>query len=101
MKKQIPHGDKDSICPFHRLSMADVCHTCPLWIQVRGRHPQTDEEIDMWNCSVAFLPMLLINNAKEVADGVRATLSFRNMVAEQETARRNEISIKREQIPYG
>lgn len=91
MRKQTPRGDEGMICPFHRLPMAEVCHKCPLWVEVQGKHPQTDENVDRWDCSIAFVPMLLIYNAREVADGVKATLSFRNMVAEQESVRRQEV----------
>ncbi len=76
--QQIPHGPKDLICPFHRAKMEKVCHTCPLWTQVRGVDPNTGHEVDRWNCSFTWLPMLLIENAKETRQGAAATESFRN-----------------------
>ena len=77
-KTQIPRGDEDRICPLHKASMDTVCHKCPLWIQVRGAHPQTGEAMDRWDCSLALLPMLMINTASEVRQGAAATESFRN-----------------------
>lgn len=55
---------------------------CKFWIQVRGTHPQTGNEIDTWDCSFIFLPMLLIENAKETRQGAAAIESFRNVVYE-------------------
>lgn len=65
MKRQIPQGPDDLKCPLHRKAMSDVCQTCPLWTQVRGRNPQSQEEIDRWDCALAFLPMLLIENSAQ------------------------------------
>lgn len=87
-KRQIPHGEEDLICPFHHKPMSDVCHKCPLWTQIRGKNPQSDEEIDNWGCAVALLPMLLVENAQQSRQGAAATESFRNeMVARADAAR--------------
>ena len=51
---------------------------CGWFIQVRGTHPQTGEEEDMWSCAMSLLPLLLIENAKETRQGAAATESFRN-----------------------
>lgn len=83
MRKQIPHGDDDLICPLHKAAMADVCHKCPLWTLVRGANPNTGEEIDRWGCSLAWLPHLLIEVAQQGRQGAAATESFRNEVARQ------------------
>lgn len=58
--------------------MADVCHKCPLWTQVRGKDPQSNEEIDDWGCALGWLPILLIENAQQVRQAGAATESFRN-----------------------
>lgn len=62
---QVPPGPKDCYCPFWRKRMSEVCHTCPLWVQVRGKNPQSEQEIDQWNCSLGWLPMMLIENAQQ------------------------------------
>ncbi len=64
MKRQIPRGPDDLICPLHKQAMANVCHTCPWWQLVRGKHPQTEEELDRWDCAIALLPLLLIENSQ-------------------------------------
>lgn len=63
-KRQIPRGPDDLQCPLHKQAMDQVCHTCPWWQQVRGKHPQSLEEIDRWDCAIAFLPLLLIENSQ-------------------------------------
>lgn len=75
---QIPHGPDDRICPFHRAKMSKVCHTCPMWMLVRGKNPNTGQEVDQWNCSFAFLPMLMIENAQQTRGAGAAIESFRN-----------------------
>lgn len=64
MDRQIPRGSPDLKCPFWQKSMDKVCHTCPMWQKVMGKNPQTREEIDRWDCSIAWLPMLLLENAQ-------------------------------------
>ncbi|BFR49436.1 hypothetical protein RVX_R24970 [Nitratidesulfovibrio sp. HK-II] len=69
MKKQ----DK---CPLNGFK---ACReTCRWYIQLRGKHPQTEQEIDEWGCAVSWLPILLIENAQEVRQGAAAVESFRN-----------------------
>jgi hypothetical protein len=86
MKKQIPHGDEDLNCPFSQKAMSTVCHKCPMWVQMRGKNPQSNEEIDRWNCSFAFLPMLLLENAQQSRQGAAATESFRNEMCQRADA---------------
>lgn len=62
---QIPHGPEHLKCPFWKKAMNLVCHTCPCWVLVRGKDPQSRNDIDRWDCSVAWLPMLLIENAQQ------------------------------------
>lgn len=51
---------------------------CTWFIQLRGVNPNTGKEVDEWDCSIKWLPMLLVENAKEVRHGAAATESFRN-----------------------
>lgn len=55
---------------------------CPWYVHMRGADPQTGVEHDEWACSMAWLPLLLVENSKEARQGAAATESFRNeMVA--------------------
>lgn len=55
-----------------------MCHKCPWWMQLRGKHPQSDEEIDRWGCAVGFLPLLLLEGAQQTRQAGAAIESFRN-----------------------
>ena len=60
---------------------------CTFFLQVRGTNPQTGQEIDEWDCAIKWLPVLLIENAKEVRQGAAATESFRNEMVRMAQAR--------------
>lgn len=87
MKPQIPIAEKGRTCPLHQKDMSKVCHKCPLWISVRGTDPNTGQEISHWDCSLAWLPTLLIENSNQMRQAGAATESFRNEMvkAHQET----------------
>jgi|TARA_B100001057_G_scaffold259204_1_gene259397 hypothetical protein len=51
---------------------------CSWFTQVRGRHPQTGEEIDEWGCAVTWMPVLLIDNTQQQRQTGAAVESFRN-----------------------
>lgn len=57
-----------------------ILYRCPWYIKVRGLNPNTGEDIDSWNCAIAWLPLLQINTANEARQGAAATESFRNEV---------------------
>ena len=75
---QTPIGPRDKVCPLHKAPMSDVCHACPLWVHVRGKNPQTDQELDYWDCSLAWMPLLLIENSQQQRATGAAVESFRN-----------------------
>lgn len=75
---QIPHADKGLICPLHKRDVSLVCHTCPWWMQLRGRNPNTGLDIDTWGCAIGFLPMLLIENSAQSRGAAAATEDLRN-----------------------
>ena len=75
---QIPRGPEHLVCPLHKKSMETVCHKCPWWTLVRGKNPNTGEDVDRWDCSLSFLPMLLIETAQQSRQSGAATESMRN-----------------------
>lgn len=63
---QIPHGHEHLDCPFWQKSMSEVCHKCPMWVQIRGKDPQSNAEIDEWHCSLGYaLTKLLLEGAQQ------------------------------------
>ena len=93
MQNQIPRGPDNLYCPDWKKPMSRVCHTCPLWIQVRGKNPQTDAEIDAWNCAKAWLPTLLVENSQQTRQGAAATESLRNLLVLAQRERVKSIPI--------
>jgi hypothetical protein len=45
---------------------------------VRGTNPNTGKEVDEWACSMAWLPMLMIENSQQQRHTGAAVESFRN-----------------------
>lgn len=57
------------------------------YVQVHGLNPQTGEPVSNWQCSVALLPLLMIENSKQQRSTAAAVESFRN-----ESVKRSDIS---------
>jgi hypothetical protein len=51
---------------------------CAWFIQVRGTNPNTGKEVDEWACSMAWLPILMIENSQQQRQTGAAVESFRN-----------------------
>lgn len=56
---------------------------CKWWIQVRGNDPQTGQEIDEWDCTVSFLPMLILEASQQARQAGAAVEDFRNIATDQ------------------
>lgn len=82
---QVPHGPDNLYCPFWRKAQSKVCHTCPLWVKLRGMNRNTGEEVDQWQCSFSFLPPLLVEVAQQSRECGAAVESFRNQTVNQNT----------------
>lgn len=78
----------------------DVKHNCPLnnfepckqldcawFVKLAGTDPNTGKPVDEFGCAVAWMPMLLIENAQQSRQTGAAVESFRNeMVKQNETS---------------
>ena len=51
---------------------------CGWFLQIRGTHPQSGEEVDDWGCAMAWMPILLIENSRQQMQTGAAVESFRN-----------------------
>jgi hypothetical protein len=60
---------------------------CAWFIKIRGQNPNTGEEIDDYGCSIAWMPVLMIENSQQQRQTGAAVESFRN-----EMVRSNEVS---------
>jgi hypothetical protein len=52
-------------------------------VQLRGTNPNTGAEVDQWNCSLATLPLLLVENAQQARAAGAATESMRNEIVKR------------------
>ena len=72
------------LCPLIRKPC--LKHACEYYVSIRGKNPQTGEEVDGWDCVNKWLPMLLIENSRQQCQTGAAVESFRNeMVKSTET----------------
>lgn len=60
---------------------------CAWFMKVRGNNPNTGEEIDDYGCSIAWMPVLMIENSQQQRQTGAAVESFRN-----EMVKANEVS---------
>jgi hypothetical protein len=51
---------------------------CAWFMKVRGNNPNTGEEIDDYGCSMAWLPVLVIESSQQQRQTGAAVESFRN-----------------------
>jgi len=51
---------------------------CAWFLKIRGTNPNTGEDIDEWGCSIAWMPILLIENAQMSRQTGASVESFRN-----------------------
>jgi hypothetical protein len=62
---------------------------CAWFLKIRGANPNTGEELDDWGCSMAWLPVLMIENSQQQRSTGAAVESFRN-----EMVKANEVGQK-------
>lgn len=55
-----------------------VLERCPLYIKLLGKDPQTGAPIEEWGCSIAWIPVLLIETTQQTRQAGAAIESFRN-----------------------
>lgn len=60
---------------------------CAWFLKIRGTDPNTGADIDDWGCSMAWMPVLLIENSQQQRQTGAAVESFRN-----EMTKANEVS---------
>jgi hypothetical protein len=62
---------------------------CGWFLQIRGKNPNTGDDVDDWGCSMNWLPILMIENSQQQRQTSAAVESFRN-----EMVRANEMGQK-------
>lgn len=75
---QIPPGPKDMYCPLWRKQMCKVCHTCPWWFNLKGKDPNTKQDLDEWRCAIAWAPTLSVEIAQQSRSTTAEVHEMRN-----------------------
>jgi len=65
-----------TFCPLIKKDC--IQNKCAWFIQLRGHDPNTGKEIDEWGCSIAWMPILMIENSQQQRQTGAAVESFRN-----------------------
>lgn len=62
---------------------------CAWFIKIQGKNPQDGKDIEDWGCSMAWLPIMMIENSQMQRQTGAAVESFRNeMVKSNEVGQR-------------
>jgi hypothetical protein len=73
-------------CPF--IGGDCIGLQCRMMVQIRGVNPNTGEPVDEWDCTLRWVPVLLIENSQQQRQTGAAVESFRNeMVKSNEASR--------------
>lgn len=75
-------------CPLNKFEPCKELE-CAWFMKLAGKNPQKDEEIEEWGCAVAWMPILLVENARVSFQTGAAVESFRN-----EMVKSNDVSHK-------
>lgn len=74
----------EKLCPL--LKKDCIGHGCKFYVHLLGNNPQSGKPIDEWDCTWAWMPILLIENAQQSRQAGAAIESFRNEMVKQNNA---------------
>jgi len=72
----MPIFDPDGKCPL--LNKKCIKHQCVWYNMLQGKNPQTGQNVQEWGCSIAWIPLLLVENTGKQVQTNSAVESFRN-----------------------
>ena len=72
----MPIFDPDGKCPL--LNKKCIKHQCVWYNMLQGKNPQTGQNVQEWGCSIAWIPLLLVENTGKQIQTNSAVESFRN-----------------------
>lgn len=70
--------EKGKFCPLLQQDCIEL--KCAWFTQIRGTNPNTGEPVDEWDCSINWLPFLVIESTQQNRQTGAAVESFRNEV---------------------
>ena len=71
--------ESKNLCPLNKF---EPCRKldCAWFTQIRGRNPNTGQDVDEWGCAISWMPILLIENAQMSRQTGAAVESLRNEI---------------------
>ena len=72
----MPIFDPDGKCPL--LNKKCIKHQCVWYNMLQGKNPQYGTNVQEWGCSIAWIPLLLVENTGKQVQTNAAVESFRN-----------------------
>ena len=72
----MPIFDPDGKCPL--LNKKCIKHQCIWYNMLQGKHPQSGQNVQEWGCSIAWIPLLLVENTGKQVQTNASVESFRN-----------------------
>jgi hypothetical protein len=75
-------------CPLNNFEPCKMLE-CAWFIQIRGQNPNTGADIDEWGCSIAWMPVLMIENSQQQRQTGAAVESFRNEMVKANESSQN------------
>lgn len=88
---------RENFCPLIKKECVGL--KCAWFVKIEGYDTNTGKRVDEWNCSVALLPMLLIENSGQQRQTGAAVESFRNeMVKANEASRELLLETAKKQL---
>lgn len=77
-----------SNCPLNNFEPCKQ-FDCAWFMKIVGKNKNTGEEVDDWGCAVAWLPIMMIENAQMQRETGAAVESFRNEMVESNKVSQN------------
>ena len=72
----MPIFDPEGKCPL--LNKKCIKHQCVWYNMLQGKDPQTGANVQEWGCSIAWIPLLLVENTGKQVQTNASVESFRN-----------------------
>lgn len=79
-------------CPLNNFKKCKQ-FKCAWFVQMKGSNPNDGKEIDEYGCAVAWLPVLLVENAMHARHTGAAVESFRNEMVKANESNQNLLEL--------
>lgn len=81
-------------CPLNNFKKCKQLE-CAWFVQMKGTNPNDGKEVDEFACAVAWLPVLLVENAMQSRQAGAAIESFRNEMVKANESNQNLLELSK------